>query len=150
MKYGVIICPKCGRARGVEAGKKTTTCQCGREMNLSRVKLKFPTESPMELAKIVGQVNEALAEGEPMPSAPKPRRKSPASRVAERAKSIKDPLERMRVIAEELTALKQEFTLADLRKVAGMIGKDSAEDMLARLLEHNLVYETQEGSYRSV
>jgi len=70
--------------------------------------------------------------------------------IAEGAKSIKDPLERMRVVAQGLTELKSKFTVEDLRHVASLLGKDTAEDMLARLKEHNLVYEIDVGEYRSV
>lgn len=150
MKYGVIVCPKCGMAKGVEASKKTTTCQCGREIGMSRVKLKFPTDSPMELADLVAKANAALRGGGPLPSEKKQRSRGAHAVAAERAKPIKDPLERMKVIAQELTRLKSEFTLEDLRKVSSILGKDSAEDLLARLLEHNMVYEAGEGVYRSV
>ncbi len=85
-----------------------------------------------------------------MPSDKKPKRKDPYFNIAERAKPIKDPLERMKVVAKGLSDLKPEFGLEDLRKVASLIAKDSPEDMLARLKEHNLVYETSPGLYRAV
>ncbi|MGQ9587391.1 MAG: hypothetical protein ACUVT7_03290 [Thermoplasmata archaeon] len=150
MKYGVVVCPKCGMAKGVEAEKKTTTCQCGREIDLSRAKLQCLTESPKELARAVADANAALRGGKPVPSEKRPRRKDPYTIISERAKIIKDPLERMQVIASELTALRSEFTLDDLRRVAAIVGKDSAEDMLARLQEHNLVYRVGEETFRAV
>ncbi len=150
MKYGVIVCPKCGMAKGVETAKKTTTCQCGNEIETSRVKTLFTTDSPRELAESVGKANAALRGGEQMPSDKKPKRKDPYFNIAERAKPIKDPLERMKVVAKGLSDLKTEFGLEDLRKVASLIAKDSPEDMLARLKEHNLVYETSPGLYRAV
>lgn len=150
MKYGVIVCPKCGMAKGIEAAKKTTTCQCGREIEMARVKLMFPTDSPMELAESVAKANAALRGGDQMPSEKKTRRKDTYYIIAERAKPIKDPLERMKVVAKGLTELKSEFGLEDLRRVASLLAKDSPEDMLARLKEHNLVYETGPGIYRSV
>ncbi len=150
MKYGVVVCPKCGMAKGVETVKKTTICQCGREIHLSRMKLKYPTDSPQELARTVADVNAALRGGKPVPSEKRLRKKDSYTIISERAKMIKDPLERMQIIASELTTLKSEFTLDDLRRVAAMIGKDSAEDMLARLQEHNLVYQVGEGTYKTV
>lgn len=150
MKYAVIVCPKCGKAKGVEARRKTTTCPCGREMTLSRTKFLYESDSPSELARAVAEANEQLAGG----SKPKVRRrasrKDPYARVAERARAVKDPLERMRVIAQELTAMHGEFGLDDVRRVAALMGKESPEDIVARLQEHGLVYETSEGSYRSV
>lgn len=150
LKYGVMVCPKCGMAKGIETNKKTTTCQCGREIVMSRVKTMFLTDSPLELADSVAKANAALRGGEQVLSEKKPRKMNPYSRIADRAKPIKDPIERMSVIARELTNLKSEFNLEDVRKVAAMVGKDSPEDIIARLQEHNLIYETEEGTFKSV
>lgn len=150
MKYGLIICPKCGMAKGVEAGKKTTTCQCGRDIELKYVKLKFLTDSPLELADSVAAANAALRGGGQLPPEKRSRRKDPFFVIAERARPVKDPIERMRVIARGLTDLKGDFGIDDVRKVVSVLGKDSAEDVLARLKEHNLIYESDAGMYRSV
>ena len=149
-KYGVIVCPKCGMARGVETAKKTTSCQCGKEINLSYVKIKNHTDSPIELAELVAKANAIIRGGEEPAPEKRSRKKDPMNAIAEGAKSIKDPLERMRVVAQGLTELKSKFTVEDLRHVASLLGKDTAEDMLARLKEHNLVYEIDVGEYRSV
>jgi secreted Zn-dependent insulinase-like peptidase len=149
-RYGVIVCPRCGMAKGVEADKKTTTCQCGRDIDMKRVKLMFLTDSPLELASSVAKANASLRGGGQMPSEKKSRKKDPYAEIAEKAKPIKDPLERMKMVSAELSRFKQDFTMDDLRKVASILGKDSPEDMLARLLEHNLVYEVSEGAYRAV
>jgi hypothetical protein len=151
VKYGVIVCPKCGMAKGVEAYRKTATCQCGRKIKMSAMKLMFLTDSPMELADSVAMANASLHGDEHFVVGKKGRKKKdPFFALSERAKLIKDPLERMRVIARELTTLKVEFTFEDMRKVAGIVGKDSPEDMIARLKEHNLIYESGDGRYRSV
>lgn len=150
MRYGVVVCPKCGMAKGVEANKKTTSCQCGREIKLTRAKLRYLTSSPQELAATVAKVNAALRGGKPVPSERKTGKRSPYSTISERAKSVKDPLDRVRSIASDLTALKSGFTLDDLKKVASLLGKESAETMLARLQEQNLVYEVEEGVFKAV
>jgi len=149
-KYGVIVCSKCGMAKGVETAKKTTGCQCGNEMVLSHVKIKNQTDSPLELADLVASANAALRGGEPTPPERRSRKKDPYLSIAERAKPIKDSLERMRSIAQGLTELQSRFTIDDIRRIASLLGKDSAEDVLARLKEHNLVYESEPGVYRSV
>lgn len=150
MRYGVIVCPACGKAKGVEADKKTTKCQCGREVDLVKTKLEFRTESPMELADAVAQANALLAGGEKLTFEKKPRKKGPYAAVSEKAKAVKDPLERLRIIAQELTMLKGDFDADDVRKVTNLIGRESAEDVIARLKEHGLVYETADGKYRLV
>lgn len=137
-------------ARGVETAKKTTTCQCGRDIDLLHVKIKYQTDSPLELAGLVAKANAALRGGEPAPPERRTRKNDPYSVITEKARPVKDPLERMQVIARALTELRSEFTIDDLRKIASRLGKDSAEDMLARLKEHNLIYETGEGVYASI
>jgi hypothetical protein len=150
MKYGLLICPRCGKAKGVEAGKKTTSCQCGREIDLRRVKLKYLTDSPLELADSVAKANAALGGGQELPPEKRPRRKDPFFVIAERAKAVKDPVERMRVIAKGLTDLKSAFGVEDMRRVVSMLGRDSAEDVIKVLREHNLVYETADGKFKAV
>ncbi len=150
MKYGLLVCPKCGMAKGVEASKKTTTCQCGREIDLRRVKLKYVTDSPLELAESVAKANAALRGGQQLPPERKPRKKDPFFVIAERAQSIKDPVERMKVIAKGLTDLKGAFGVDDVRRVVSILGKGSAEDVIKVLQEHNLVYETADGRFRAV
>jgi hypothetical protein len=150
LKYGVMVCPKCGMAKGIETSKKTTTCQCGREIVMSRVKVMFLTDHPLELADSVAKANASLRGGEQVLTEKKSRKKDPYSRIAERANPIKDPIERMHVIARELTELKPGFSLEDVRKVAILLGKDSPEDIIARLQEHNLIYETEEGTFKAV
>jgi len=150
MKYGVIVCPKCGMAKGVEAAKKTTTCQCGREIELSHVRLQLRTDSPLELAKSVADANASIRGGKPMPTGKKRGRRDAYSFAAEAARQVRDPIERVKAVSEVLTKAKGEFTMDDLRRVATILGKEEAEDLLARLLEHNLVYETSAGVYRAV
>ncbi len=150
MKYGVIICPRCGMAKGVETRRKTTTCQCGREIKLRRMKLRFQTDSPMELAQSVARANAAIRGGEQLPPEKKPRKREPYSVIAERSQHPKDPVERMQVIARALSDLKGEFTEEDLGKVLQSLGKGSPKDMVRKLQELNLIYEASEGKYRSV
>ncbi|OGS56292.1 MAG: hypothetical protein A3K60_07530 [Euryarchaeota archaeon RBG_19FT_COMBO_56_21] len=150
MKYGVIVCPRCGMAKGVETNKKTTTCQCGREIKLRRMKLRFQTDSPMELAGSVARANAAIRGGEQLPSEKRPRKREPYSVIAERSQHSKDPVDRMQLIAQALTDLKGEFTEEDLGKVLHAVGKGSPKDMIAKLQQLNLIYETGEGKFRSV
>lgn len=149
-KYGVVVCPKCGFAKGVEANKKTTSCQCGKEIILSRAKIMFLTDSPLDLAESVAKANAALRGGKELPKERKSRGKDPYSSIAESAKAIKDPIERMKVIARGLSELKTEFTIEDVRKVTAVLGKDAPEDVIARLQEHNLIYECGPGTFSSV
>jgi uncharacterized Zn finger protein (UPF0148 family) len=147
MKYGVIICPKCGKARGVETARKTVTCQCGRQIKLQRLKPRFLTDSPLELAETVQKVNASLKGAGPMP---KERRKARSSAVVvdkEKLKNAKDPLEKARVVLEGLSKKKPEFGADDLTKMSAQIG-GKPEDIVERLLEGGVIYEVAPGRFR--
>ena len=151
LKYGVVVCPRCGMAKGVETRKKTTTCQCGREIVLRRMKLHFLTDSPSELAARVADANAALRGGGKLPpERRRPKQKTPQAELVESSKSVKDPLERMHLVAERLTRAKGSFDVRDLARVSDALGKGTAEEVLRRLLEHNLIYEVEDGRYRAV
>lgn len=150
MKYGVIICPKCGKAKGIETRRKTTTCFCGRKIRLKRGMFKFMTDSPSELADTVGKVNAALHGAEPMPKEKRRKRKDSYAAMVECTAPIKDPLERLHAIATELTRSKSQFDLDDLRRVLSIMGRDDPERMLAKLLENGVVFEVAPGRYKAV
>jgi hypothetical protein len=63
---------------------------------------------------------------------------------------VKDPVERMKVIAKGLTDLKSSFGVEDVRRVVVLLGKGSAEEVIKVLQEHNLVYETADGRFKAV
>lgn len=150
MKYGVLVCPKCGMAKGVETKKKTTTCQCGREIVVRKQKLRFLTDSPLELAGSVAKANAAIRGGEQMPSERKSRKKDPYSVLSERATATKDRTERFRIVAKGLTDLKGEFSVEDMNRVASLLGRESGEEIVRLLQESNMIYEVQDGKFRTV
>jgi len=146
----VIICPKCGKAKGVETRRKTTSCPCGRQIKLKRGMFKFMTGSPIELAQTVAKVNAALHGTEPMPREKKRRRKDSYAALVERTESVKDPLKRFHAIAAGLTSSKSEFELDDLKRVLNIMGRDDSERILAQLLSNGVIFEVSPGRYRSV
>jgi len=150
VKYAVIICPKCGKAKGVETRRKTTTCPCGREIRLKRGMFKFMTDSPSELADTVGRVNAALHGAEPMPKEKKRKRKDSYTAMVEGTDSVKDPLKRLHAITIELTKSKSFFEFEDLRRVLSIMGREDPERMLGVLLENGIIFEVSPGRYRSV
>ena len=149
MKYGVIICPKCGKARGVESVRKTVTCPCGRRIKLARMKLRFTTDSPLELAEIVAKVNASLSGGGPMPKQKRRRKTDPYVAVVEKAKGIKEPLGKMRMIIAELSAIRPEFDSEDISRIAAIIGYGSPGALVDRLLESGLIYEVSPGRFKA-
>lgn len=58
MRYGVIVCPKCRRAKGVDLSCKTTRCPgCGRVLTLKNLSVKYKTNSEDDLRRVIGLVN---------------------------------------------------------------------------------------------
>lgn len=151
VKYGLVICPSCGKARGVEAAKKTSTCPCGRQGRLYKSQMKLRTDSPLELAEMVAQANSQLAGGKKFRRPRSSKRASdPFARVAERAKGLRDPVEAAEAVVRGLTEELGDFSVEDLRQVLLLLGKGSPDDMISRLVDNNLVFEVGEGRYRSV
>src|SRR2546427_13290085 len=61
--YGVVVCPRCKRAKGVNLKQKTTTCQCGFDVHIVPARIRGRAESARELAPLVGKVSAELAGG---------------------------------------------------------------------------------------
>ena len=58
MKFGVIVCPICKKAKGVNLSNKTTKClYCGRIIRLDKVKILYKTESRQKLQNALGLIN---------------------------------------------------------------------------------------------
>src|SRR3989442_7141213 len=61
--FGVVVCPRCHGAKGLELSKKTTSCSCGFEIRVvpARVRVRVGTER--ELIEAVRRVSAELAGG---------------------------------------------------------------------------------------
>lgn len=150
MKYGLIICPSCGKARGVETSRKTTSCPCGRKVKLRKSMFKFETDSPRELADMVGQANEQLSAGKRFRRRRPKESDDPCVRVAQAAMALRDPVERGEAIARGLTDELGDFGVEELRRVLAVLGANAPESLVRRLMAANIVYEVREGRYKSV
>lgn len=61
MKYGVIVCSKCKKAKGVMLSSKTTKCiRCGKILYLDKVKIFYKTNSEYKLRQSLGIINAKL------------------------------------------------------------------------------------------
>jgi len=61
MRFKVIVCTKCGRARGARADSKRVTCiKCGAILKVEEAKAYLTTDSESELAVGVAEVNARL------------------------------------------------------------------------------------------
>ncbi|HYM38930.1 MAG TPA: DUF1922 domain-containing protein [Thermoplasmata archaeon] len=153
--YGVIVCPRCRRAKGVDLKQKTTACACGFEIRVVPARIRGRAATARELAPLVGQVNAELAGGakevqRALASARKPRPREVHARVIAAIPSRGDRSSRIRAAAVELTNELELFTRDDWTRVLEGLGLPDAEVALAVLLDANVVFEPKPGFYRAV
>ena len=152
--FGVVVCPRCGRAKGVELPKKTTSCPCGFEIRVSPSRVRYETADARDLAVAVGRINAELHGGakEVQALAAKPRRpgKDAVLRVVAAASRAGDRRHRMRAAAEGLAQEFVLFTREDWRGVCEALGIPEPEGALEELVRGNVVYEPRPGYYRTV
>jgi hypothetical protein len=153
--FGVVVCPRCHRAKGVELSKKTTTCSCGFEIRVvpSRVHVRVGTER--ELIEAVRRVSAQLAGGlAEYERAIQPRTRKRVSdvhaRVTAAAMRAGDRAHRVRAAAVELSKELEVFSYGDLKAVLLALGIHEVDESLDELLRANVVYEPREGFYRAV
>jgi hypothetical protein len=61
MKFGVVLCPNCKKAKGIELSLKTTKChRCGKVLRLENLKIFYKTDSQEELQQTIGLINADL------------------------------------------------------------------------------------------
>ncbi|HKZ98295.1 MAG TPA: hypothetical protein VJ326_01695 [Thermoplasmata archaeon] len=153
--FGVVVCPRCRRAKGVDLTQKTTACSCGFEIRVvpARVRAKAPTARG--LAALVGQANAELAGGLDTyrrDAAPRPRRRSQDvhARVAGKAAKAGDRAHRIHAVAVALSEELEVFSRDDWRRVLERLGIPAADDALEGLVQRREVYEPTPGFYRAV
>jgi len=153
--YGVVVCPRCKRAKGVDLKQKMTTCPCGFEIRVVPARVRARAATPRELAPLVGQVNAELAGGAKVvarasaaPKKPKPREVH--ARVIAAVPKQGDRASRVRAAALELTNELEVFTADDWAQVLQGLGIPEPDAALAVLLDANVVFEPRPGFYRAV
>ena len=153
--YGVVVCPRCGRAKGVDLAQKTTSCACGFEIRIVPARVRARTEKPRDLATLVGRVNAELAGGAAMyreATAGRPRRRSRDvhARVVEASVAAGDRAHQIRTVAIELTRELEVFSMEDWTRTLSLLGLEDEVGALERLVRERLVYEPKPGFYRAV
>ena len=151
--YGVIVCPRCHRAKGISLKQKTTTCQCGHKINLSVARVYAKTSDTRELANAVALQNTKLRGGlkeyERAASTPK-RAKGVLGLVADSAAKAKSREEKVRAVAVGLTVKLGSFTARDFALVLESMSVPGPEARLGELLESAFIYQPEPGRYRAV
>jgi hypothetical protein len=138
--FGVIICPKCHRARGARVPSKTAICvHCGHSIDVTRARVYFRTESEEELKGAVQRMTERLASNiEDYPAERKRRLK-----VAQPKKvpKVKVSEEELRVLARHLTQDQGDFDLMDLRDALQLSSEEDAQKVLETMRSHGMIFE---------
>jgi hypothetical protein len=153
--YGVVVCPRCKRAKGVDLKQKTTTCACGFEIRVVPSRVRARANTAHELAPLVGQVSAEIAGGlkayRDAAAPTRPRRSRDAHlRVVGTASKARDRAGRIRAAAVELTRELEVFSMEDWARVLAGLGIAHPEEALAALVRANLVLQPRDGFYRAV
>ncbi len=153
--YGVVVCPRCKRAKGVDLKQKTTTCACGFEIRVLPAKIRARADSARELAPLVGRINAELAGGlaayeRDLAPRKRTRIRNVHARVMAAVSKEGDRAARIRTAAIELSRELEFFTRDDWTKVLAGIGIPNPEGALDALIRANAVFEPKAGFYRSV
>jgi hypothetical protein len=153
--YGVVVCPRCKRAKGVDLKQKTTTCSCGFEIHVLPARIRARASTARELAPLVGQVNAEMAGGAQIVAqafAPpkKARARGVHARVIAAIPKVGDRASKVRAAALQLTNELEVFTKDDWAQVLEGLGIPEPEGALAVLLDANVVFEPRAGFYRAV
>ena len=151
--YGVVVCSRCKRAKGVRVGQKTTTCQCGHTINLATAKITSRTDDARQLATSVGLENARLRGGreeyEKAVNAPR-RGKGVHRRAAEAAMKVGNRDAKVRRVAVELSRELVTFSAKDFTVVLASLGIPAPEKRLDELVEARFVYQPGPDRYKVV
>lgn len=153
--YGVIVCPRCRRAKGVRLGQKTTVCSCGFKIPVAPARIRARASTARELVPIVARINAEVAGGQAeYAKAAAPRRKRRSrdahARVVAAASKARNRAQRLREAALGLTEELVVFSFEDWRRVLDALGISDSEAALQGLIRANEVYEPRPGFFRSV
>jgi len=152
--FGVVVCPRCGRAKGVELTTKTTSCQCGFEIRVHPSRVRAQSATARELAGMVGRINAEIhgAPDDVQPIATKSRKRDrdAFARIVADANRAGDRRQKIREAAEGLAREFVLFSFDDWRRTLDALGVSNAQDRLEELVRGNVVYEPKPGYYRTV
>lgn len=161
-KFGVIVCPKCQRAKGVNLESKTTKCpNCNKHLTISKLKVFHETNSEQDLVAAVGKVNVTLSNGlsgyEDAIAELESKKTiitdlTPYKRIAMKVNDIKNLHNKFETIAIHLNNELGEFSDNDFKKVLEELGASDIDidAEIKKLLNKNTIYEPKLGKYKIV
>lgn len=155
MSYALVGCPSCKAIKGVEAGRRTTTCnRCGRKLEIARLRVLGRAETVEELQARLAALNALRADSiSEMELVDRRKRGEPRDVEAAAARVPRSGGEaaRAEALARSLTQELGGFDGAMFRSAledAGIAG-EKAEGLLQRMLDAGVLHEPDVGVYRS-
>ena len=144
--FGVVVCPKCKKARGVIIGSAKAKCpRCGHSIDLSKARVFYKTDSQAELAEAAKKMMDRLSEGIEDIDVERKRRR-PVVKKETRPRRTEDSLV---AVAKQLTMAQGTFAVEDFAN--GLEIKDVvvASKLIDAMLAQGLLLEPRPGRYRA-
>jgi RNA recognition motif-containing protein len=165
MKFKVVQCPRCKKAKGVRMDAKTSSCpRCGSQINLTKAKILCEAESEKDLVKAVMKYNTEIEGGEReytrdmklanhKDNHHKVEYKSSDiyDIVIKNLRDIKGRDKKIEAAAINLCSQLTEFTEEDLNEVLkriGIVKDEGCSQYIDKLMEINVIYQPKSGVYR--
>ena len=146
--FGVIICPKCNRARGVDLSVKTSKCPgCGLHSEVDRMRTYFQTDNEQELAELVRRTSSRMQHsiedyGDDVVLA-----RQATEEQRKKTRNLSLDFDGMVMIARSLSSVG--FGLDDLKEALTKEGYDLDPAKIASvMLNEGIVYEPKPGRFR--
>jgi len=145
--FGVVVCPKCKKARGVVLGSARARCpRCGRSIDLSKARVFYKTDSQTELAEAVKKMMDRLSEGiEEIDVERKRKGRIPAKKETSKRRTEESLL----AAAKELTVRLGSSGVEDLAASLDIKDAEEASKLIDAMLAYGLLLEPRPGRYRA-
>ena len=150
--FGVVVCPKCHRARGADLSNQTTRCaHCSHVIDLSKARVYARTDSKERLPEAVRHMTEKLAVNIEDYTA---ERKRPLARASQQLKKPKKAdalnLEDLRSLAADLNRGKDYFNALDVMSALKLESDDDVHQLIEKMLDRGIIFQPQAGHFRIV
>ncbi len=150
-KYAVIICSHCRTPKTALLTNKTTKChQCGKRLDLKKMKIHYQTDSKEEARWAIGRLNAEMSGGELPDEKGKKEEKSPYVKASKEAEIADNERERLEIICRVLSKELGSFREDDVKKVHKLLGREDADDLYKKVKKLEEIYEPEEGVFKSV
>ena len=147
--FGVIICSRCNRARGVDLSAKTSKCPgCGLHSEVDRMHTYFQTDNELELAEAVRRTSSRMQHsiedyGDDVVLA-----RQATEEQRKKAKNLSLDFDGMMILARSLSS-ESGFGLEELKDALAKEGYDLDPVKIASvMLNEGIVYEPKPGRFR--